>query len=67
MDTLPELLTLADFRRRYSISNTQLYREVAAKRLQLRKMGTASRIARIDAENWAAGLPIREGAAVQKN
>jgi hypothetical protein len=64
MDTLPELLTLADFRRRYSISNTQLYREVAAKRLRIRKMGTASRIARADAEAWAKGLPIREGAGL---
>ncbi|MGD9664717.1 MAG: hypothetical protein AB7U34_05885 [Novosphingobium sp.] len=62
MDTLPELMTLADFRRRYSISNTQLYREVQAGRLRLRKMGAASRIARTDAEAWAASLPIREGA-----
>ena len=63
METLPELMTLADFRHRYAISNTQLYREVAAGRLRLRKLGTASRIARIDAEAWAEGLPIREGAA----
>lgn len=63
MDTLPELMTLADFRRRYSISNSQLYREVAAQRLRLRKMGTASRIARADAEAWADNLPSRTGAA----
>jgi hypothetical protein len=60
---IPELMTLADFRQRYSISNTQLYREVAAGRLRLRKLGTASRIAREDAEAWAASLPIREGEA----
>ena len=63
METLPELMTLADFRRRYSISNTQTYREIAAGRLRLRKMGTASRIARDDAEAWAASLPVRTGAA----
>jgi hypothetical protein len=61
METLPELMTLADFRRRYSISNSQVYREIAAKRLRLRKLGTASRIAREDAEAWANSLPIREG------
>lgn len=62
MDTLPELMTLADFRRRYSISNSQLYREVQANRLRIRKLGAASRIARADAEAWAEGLPVREGA-----
>ncbi len=62
---LPELMTLADFRRRFSISNTQLYREVAAGRLRLRKMGVASRIARADAEAWATALPMREGARLK--
>lgn len=63
MEDFPELMTLAEFRRRYSISNTQVYREVAAGRLRLRKMGTASRIARADAEEWAKALPIRGAAA----
>ncbi|WP_148275015.1 helix-turn-helix domain-containing protein [Novosphingobium sp. PP1Y] len=63
MDTLPELMTLADFRRRYSISNSQVYREVQAGRLRIRKLGAASRIARTDAEAWAEGLPIVEGDA----
>jgi len=58
---IPELMTLADFRQRYAISNTQLYREVNAGRLRLRKLGSASRIARDDAEAWAASLPIMEG------
>lgn len=57
-------LTLAEFRRRYAISNTQLYREVAAGRLRLRKMGAASRIARTDAETWAASLPVRGAAGL---
>lgn len=63
MDILPELMTLADFRRRFSISNSQLYREVKAQRLRIRKLGTASRIARTDAEAWAEGLPTIEGGA----
>lgn len=61
MEKLPELLTLADFRERFSISNTQLYREVNAGRLRIRKLGTASRIARADALAWADGLPLSEG------
>lgn len=56
---VPDLMTLADFRHRYSCSNTQMYRECAAGRLRLRKMGAASRIAREDAEAWAASLPLR--------
>lgn len=62
-EIIPELMTVAEFRRRYSISNSQTYREIAAGRLRLRKMGTASRIAREDAEAWAQSLPVREAAA----
>ena len=54
----PELMTVKVFRRLYSISNTQVYREVAAGRLQIRKLGAATRIARADAEAWASALPI---------
>lgn len=60
---IPELMTVADFCARYSIGRTSAYREVAAKRLKLRKFGTATRIARADAEAWAESLPVREGAA----
>lgn len=59
----PELLTVADFLASYKIGRTSFYREVQAGRIRLRKMGTASRIARTDAEAWAASLPVREGAA----
>ena len=62
MDT-PELLTVADFCTRYSIGRTSLYREVNAGRLRLRKFGTATRIARSDAEAWAASLPDYSGEA----
>jgi hypothetical protein len=63
MQKLPELLTVADFLRLYSIGRTTFYREVAAGRLTLRKLGNATRIARADAECWAGSLPVREGRA----
>lgn len=59
----PELLTVADFCARYSIGRTSLYREVNAGRLKLRKFGSATRIARADAEAWADNLPGYDGAA----
>ena len=58
-----ELLTLTDVCARYSIGRTTLYREVAAGRLKLRKMGTATRIAREDVEAWMAALPVITGVA----
>ena len=60
---IPELMTVADFCARYSLGKTSAYREVAKGRLRLRKFGTATRIARTDAEAWAASLPVREGEA----
>lgn len=60
---IPELMTVADFCTRYSIGRTSLYREVNAGRLKLRKFGTATRVARADAEAWAANLPGYEGEA----
>ena len=63
---IPELLTVAEFLARYSIGRTSFYREVAKpdSPLKLRKFGTATRIARTDAEAWAASLPFRNGEAV---
>jgi len=58
-----ELMKVADVCARYSIGRTTLYREVAAGRLRLRKLGTATRIARKDAEAWAASLPVVQGEA----
>ena len=60
---IPELMTVADFCARYSISKTSLYREVNAGRLKLRKFGSATRIARADAESWADNLPEYDGEA----
>lgn len=58
-----ELMTVADFCGRYKIGKTSLYREAAAGRLKLRKFGSATRIAREDAEAWAANLPTVGGGA----
>ncbi len=62
---LPELMTVADFCARYAIGRTSFYREAAKpdSALKLRKFGTATRIARSDAEAWAASLPVIEGGA----
>ena len=59
----PELMTMGEFLARYSIGRTTAYREVAAGRLRLRKLGTATRIARKDAEAWMKSLPVRGGEA----
>lgn len=59
----PELLTVSDFCSHFSIGRTSLYREVKAGRLKLRKFGSATRIARADAEAWAASLPEYVGEA----
>ena len=61
--TEQQLLTVRDVCALYSIGRTTLYREVAAGRLRLRKMGTATRIAREDVEAWVASLPVVEGKA----
>lgn len=63
MSDQPELYTVADFLARYSIGKTSFYREVAASRIRIRKFGTATRIARRDAEAWAENLPVIEGGA----
>lgn len=59
----PELLTVADFLASYKIGRTSFYREVSAGRIRVRKMGTASRISRTDAEAWVASLPVCSGVA----
>lgn len=60
MIDMPELLTVAQFCARYSIGKTSFYRSVA-KEIPLRKFGTATRIARADAERWAESLPVVTG------
>lgn len=63
MINVPEMMTVAAFLARYSIGKTSFYREVAANRIRIRKFGTATRIAREDAEAWAASLPVSNGGA----
>lgn len=60
---MQELITVAAFLTRYSISRTEFYRQVNAGRIRLTKLGNASRVARKDAEEWAASLPVRTGTA----
>jgi hypothetical protein len=61
--TIMELLTVAEFKGRYKISHSAFYREVAANRIPIRKIGRATRIALADAEKWAASLPTQTGEA----
>lgn len=60
---MTELLTVREFKDRYKISHTSFYREVAANRIPIRKIGRATRIALADAETWAANLPTQQGEA----
>lgn len=54
---MKRLLRIPEFLELYSISRTAFYREVAAGRLVLTKIGNASRIAPNDAEAWVRALP----------
>lgn len=57
MDSPTPILTLKEFQREYKVSHGQTYREIAAGRLKVRKMGRATRVTRPDADAWAANLP----------
>lgn len=58
------LLTIQDFVGLYSVSRTATYREVAAGRLRLTKVGSRSYIASTDARNWLDALRKRESGAI---
>ena len=58
---MSEFLTVADFKSRYKCSHSAFYREVAAGRIPIRKIGRATRVALADAEAWAASLPTHGG------
>lgn len=60
---MKRLLKIPEFLELYSISRTAFYREVSAGRLTLTKIGSASRVAIADAEEWAASLPKMDRAA----
>lgn len=61
---IPEMMPMTEFCSIYRIGRTTAYREVAAGRLKVRKLGAATRIARTDAEAWFASLPVRQGGAL---
>lgn len=61
---MTQLLTVAEFKDRYKISHSAFYREVAAQRISIKKIGRSTRIALEDADAWAARLPTRSGEAV---
>lgn len=63
----PELYTIPDFLSAYSLSRTELYRQAKAGRIKLTKLGSATRIARADAEAWMAALPVKRGGAANEN
>lgn len=60
----PDLMTVAEFCKRYSVGRTTAYRLAAKNAIKFRKLGTATRIARTDAEAWLASLPVRQGGAL---
>lgn len=49
---LPKLMTVQDFLENFRIGRTSFYREVAAGRLPIVKVGRSTRVARADAEAW---------------
>jgi excisionase family DNA binding protein len=58
---LPELLTIAEFCRLFSVSRATFYRLAEAGAFPLLKLGRSTRIRRTDADAWAASLPTRAG------
>jgi excisionase family DNA binding protein len=61
---MPTFLTIPEFCSAFRLSRTTAYRQIAAGRLPLVKIGRASRIRRADAERWAASLASQaEGGA----
>lgn len=54
---MSELLTVAEFKAKYRIGHTTFYRQVAAGRLRLIKIGKSTRISAQDADAWLNALP----------
>ena len=53
---MQELLTVAKFKERYQISHTAFYRQVAANKLRIIKIGASTRVRLADAQSWLANL-----------
>ena len=56
-----QFYTVNEFLKSYAISRTEFYRQVNKGKIRLTKLGTASRIAKADAQDWAASLPTYAG------
>ena len=52
------LITVGEFKARFSLSHSKFYREVAAFRIPIRKVGRSTRISEADAQAWFDSLPI---------
>lgn len=50
-------MTVREFMKLYGVGRTTVYRLVSRREITLVKIGTASRIARADADRWASSLP----------
>jgi excisionase family DNA binding protein len=55
--------SIAEFLRIYSIGRTTAYRLAQSGKLRITKVGRGSRIAKADAQAWAASLPTIGGEA----
>ena len=55
------LITVGEFKSRFCVSHSKFYREVAAGRIPIRKMGRSTRITETDAKAWFDALPVRSG------
>jgi excisionase family DNA binding protein len=64
METLPQLLTVQEFRALAKIGHGTFYREVSAGRLRVTKIGRATRISMADAQAWLDNLPTQTGEAI---
>jgi excisionase family DNA binding protein len=52
------LITVSEFKARYSISHSKFYREVRSGCIPIRKMGRSTRVAESDAQAWFESLPV---------
>lgn len=58
-----QLYTVQEFCDVHGIGRTTFYAEVKAGRLRLVKVGSASRVTRVDAQAWVASLSSDQAAA----
>jgi excisionase family DNA binding protein len=61
MEAIEGFYSATEFMRIYGVPRSSFYRLVKAGHLRIRKIGRASRIAKADAQAWAAGLPTFGG------